>query len=196
MPAPHLFWLIIWGLYLFGIYSPRIQAFRKIKVSSEHTRFFDAFLDFAAFVAWQVLPLLYIFTDWFKFADYELPDWAFWPGGLSMFAGFWGLLVSYNTLGHNWSPKIDIREGQRLVTTGIYGRIRHPIYAAIWLWAFANLLLLHNWIAGPSLLVVFPVLYFTRVPREETMLKERFGKAYMDYAARTGRLLPRRKNQQ
>ncbi|MHC4708716.1 MAG: isoprenylcysteine carboxylmethyltransferase family protein, partial [Planctomycetota bacterium] len=62
--------------------------------------------------------------------------------------------------------------------------------AAHWLWAIAQLLLLHNLIAGPAMVVTFLPLYITRVPREEQMLLKHFGRQYRDYMTRTGRLIP------
>jgi protein-S-isoprenylcysteine O-methyltransferase Ste14 len=50
---------------------------------------------------------------------------------------------------------------------------------------------LHNWIAGWSHLAGFLPLYLFRVPREEQMMREQFGKAYQAYMAETGRVIPR-----
>ncbi len=192
LPPVHVFWLIVWAVYLFGVYGPSARRFRRSRIAEEHTRLGDALLDFAAFFAWQVFPLIHIFSDWFSFADLSLPAWTPWLGAVLLAAAFVVLLRAYRDLGASWSPKIDVRESQQLVTDGIYRRVRHPIYAGIWLWALANALLLHNWLAGPSLLVVFAALYFTRTPREEAMMRARFGSEYEAYMARTGRLLPRR----
>jgi protein-S-isoprenylcysteine O-methyltransferase Ste14 len=55
----------------------------------------------------------------------------------------------------------------------------------------AQILLLQNWIAGlASLVALFPI-YVIRVPREESMMVERFGEEYRLYISRTGRILPR-----
>ncbi|MCL6613199.1 MAG: hypothetical protein K6U03_01040 [Firmicutes bacterium] len=59
---------------------------------------------------------------------------------------------------------------QQLVTQGIYGTIRHPMYASQLLWGIAQALLLQNWIAGPAGLAAFLPLYLVRVPREERMM--------------------------
>jgi protein-S-isoprenylcysteine O-methyltransferase Ste14 len=189
-PINHVIWLVIWAVYLFGVYSPSARRFRRSKIAREHTRPADVVLDMATFLSWQVLPLIAIFSGWLDFANTTLPGWTTWLGGALMLASFIILFVSYRELGANWSPKIDVRESQELVRTGIYSRIRHPIYLGIWLWALANPLLIHNWIAGPAMLVVFALLYFTRMPREEAMMLEHFGEAYRSYMAETGRLLP------
>lgn len=78
-----------------------------------------------------------------------------------------------------------------LVTQGIYRHMRHPIYAAQWLWGIAQPLLLQNWIAGLAGLVSFLPVYLYRVPREEQMMLEHFGEEYRSYMGRTGRIIPR-----
>ena len=65
------------------------------------------------------------------------------------------------------------------------------MYAFGWLLGIAQTLLLQNWIAGPSGLVSFALLYFLRVPREEQMMLDQFGDEYQAYMKRTGRVIPR-----
>ena len=47
-----------------------------------------------------------------------------------------------------------------------------------------------NWVAGPSNLVAFTVLFALRVRAEEKMMADEFGDAYTAYTARTKRLVP------
>ena len=68
--------------------------------------------------------------------------------------------------------------------------MRHPMYAAFWLWAIAQALLLPNWIAGPAGLVGFGTLFFLRIRREEEMMIEIFGDEYRSYMRRTWKVLP------
>ncbi len=178
-------------VYLFGVYGPSARHFRKGRAARSQSRPLDIALDMLVFLAWHVLPWIYIFSTWLDFADYSLPAWAGWIG-VVIFAGALVLLWrAYHDLGHNWSPKIDIVEGQVLVTQGIYGKIRHPIYAGLWLWAVAQPLLLHNWIAGFAFPLCFLILYLVRMPREEKMLQDQFGQEYLDYIEKTGRIIPR-----
>ena len=94
-------------------------------------------------------------------------------------------------LGLNWSVTTELRAQHDLVTSGVYERIRHPMYAAIWLIFLVQPLFIHNWIAGLSGPLAFAVMYFVRVPYEETMMRERFGEAYDAYCKCSGRLFPR-----
>jgi protein-S-isoprenylcysteine O-methyltransferase Ste14 len=151
----------------------------------------EMMLLFAMFPPTLVLPLLYLFTPLMAFADYRLPPLAPWFGAATMVTALWLFWRSHLDLGQNWSVSLELREGHELVTHGVYRFIRHPMYASIWLWAFAQGLLLANWLAGWSLVPAFAAMYFLRTPREEQMMCERFGEKYRDYMRRTGRLFPR-----
>ena len=142
-----------------------------------------------------VLPLAYSVTRWLDFADYGLPPRARARAaglGTVLLAGALGVFWrAHRDLGTNWSPTLEIGAAQTLTTTGIYGAIRHPMYASQLLWGLAQALLLPNWLAGPGGLVAFLLLYLLRVPPEERMMRDHFGDAYQAYCARTGRILPR-----
>ena len=78
---------------------------------------------------------------------------------------------------------------QRLVTTGLHARIRHPIY-------LAHLLMLTAWTLGSGLTVLF-VLWatailtgFFMVRAEDAELERRFGDAYREYKRRVPAVLP------
>lgn len=143
----------------------------------------------------QVIPLIYIFSSWLDFADYRLPTTAGlvvgWTGATIFAVALWLLWRSHADLGRNWSPTLQVREEHSLVTRGVFGHIRHPMYAAHWLWAVAQALLLQNWIAGLAMMAAFLPLYLHRVTREEQMMLEHFGDEYRSYMNRTGRIVPR-----
>ncbi|MBI2862633.1 MAG: hypothetical protein HYX89_07425, partial [Chloroflexi bacterium] len=126
-------WLAGWGLYMFGIYAPYTRRFRRQQIAQERTRPLDIVLDMTTFIAWQVLPVIWIFTGWLELADYRIPMPFRWLGSVGFASALVLLRTAYRELGQNWSPKIDIRQGQNLVTTGIFKHVRHPIYAGIWL---------------------------------------------------------------
>jgi protein-S-isoprenylcysteine O-methyltransferase Ste14 len=138
-----------------------------------------------------VLPILYAATNWLDFANYTLPAWAGWLGAALIVGAVFVFWRAHADLGLNWSPTLEIREKHTLITRGIYSVIRHPMYASQLLWSVAQILLLQNWIAGFSSLLVFFPFYFMRVPAEERLMLEQFGDQYRSYMQKVGGVFPK-----
>jgi protein-S-isoprenylcysteine O-methyltransferase Ste14 len=83
-----------------------------------------------------------------------------------------------------------VREQHRLITQGVYRRIRHPMYSALTLYSIGQALVIPNWVAGPSNLIAFAILFALRFRAEERMMVEEFGDEYAAYSARTKCLIP------
>ncbi len=185
--------LDVLAVYLFFLYISNGRQPRPVQTRKLHFNRMDLFLS-----ALSDLPLLislvYIFTPWLDFADYRLPLWFSVTGVLLFIVALLLIGKAHSTIGHNFSPRMEIGDKQTLVSDGVYHYIRHPIYAGFWLWSIAQPLLLHNWIAGFAMLAAFVPLYWMRVPREEQMLLAHFGEAYRNYMQQTGRIFPRIKH--
>ena len=136
-------------------------------------------------------PIIYAATNWLSFADYQLPTWAGWLGVLLLAGAVFVFWRAHADLGLNWSPTLEIREKHELITRGIYGVIRHPMYASQWLWVLAQPLLLQNWIAGWLNLIIFVFFYFLRVRAEEQLMIEQFGDQYRTYMQKVGAVFPK-----
>ncbi len=170
--------------------SVHTGRYRTLKTVLDRKTLLDVVLLALAGVA-MLVPLVYVFSSALDFADYPLPGWLGWVGAVLFGVAIWLLWRSHADLGRNWTPTLGLRDEHRLVTGGIYRFIRHPMYAAHLLWAVAQALMLHNWIAGFSFLIVAVPQYLLRVNEEEEMMAEQFGEAYREYMERTGRLFPR-----
>jgi protein-S-isoprenylcysteine O-methyltransferase Ste14 len=94
------------------------------------------------------------------------------------------------TLGRNFSRTVEIKEGQRLVTSGPYRRIRHPAYTGMVLIYIGLALALGSWLGGilAAVLILSATLYRIRV--EEPVLVGAFGEEYKAYMQRTWKLFP------
>ena len=137
-----------------------------------------------------IIPASYVFANMWRFADYTFQPWQAWAGLGIFSASLWLFRLTHRELGRNWSVTLELRDQHVLVTKGVYGRVRHPMYAAFWLWALAQAFLLQNWVAGPVGLIGFGTLFFFRVRREEQLMIETFGKEYRDYMTKTYRIIP------
>jgi protein-S-isoprenylcysteine O-methyltransferase Ste14 len=185
---------IIWAVGLVAwvaIRAPHQRRARKIKTVNDSRTTADRTALGAATMGLSLIPLIYVATGFPAFADYAFKPWMGWAG-LLVEAGFLALFyASHKQLGKNWSVSLEIRDRHELVTDGLYRYVRHPMYSSFWLWAIAQFFLLPNWVAGLAGLVGVAILYFFRVGKEEAMMRQTFGQAYDDYAARTGRVVPR-----
>jgi len=138
-----------------------------------------------------ILPLITIFSSWLSIADYRIPVSCGVIGIVIFICSLWLLWRSHVDLAENFSPSLFIRNRHKLVSSGVYKRIRHPMYLAFWLWALGQALLIPNWIAGPLGLIAFFLIYSFRVEQEEQQLIDYFGDQYREYQKKTGRLLPK-----
>ena len=171
-----------------GVFDRRTK---NVETTINKTDSRDRLLIVIMLIGGILLPLIYLFTPLLSFANYRLPGFVPWVGVVVMVAALWLFWRSHADLGRNWSISLEIRKGHQLVTHGVYRYVRHPMYAAIWLFSLAQGLLLANWTAGWSACVAFAIMYFVRIPREERMMSEFFGEEYRDYMRRSGRVFPR-----
>lgn len=141
-------------------------------------------------VALVVVPAVAILTNWLDVADYPLHPAQGWLGAVVMVAFVWLFHLTHAQLARNWSITLELRENHRLVDTGLYAHMRHPMYTSFWLWGIAQALLIPNLIAGPAGLLAVAWLYWSRIGNEEAMLRSHFGAEYDAYCARTPRLIP------
>jgi len=95
-------------------------------------------------------------------------------------------------LGRHMTPAIQVQEDHRLVQDGPYRYVRHPVYTAILLGG-SGLSLLYLSAALALIVLLLGGMALQRARLEEELLStpEAFGKSYREYAARTGRFLPR-----
>ena len=175
----------------FVIRTPYIKAHHRLPIRANRKTRTDTALFVGVSLGGFVIPLLYVFSPVFSFADYSIPLGIGVLGVVVLVVANWLFWKSHKDLGDNWSPTLEIREKHTLVTKGIYRRIRHPMYLSIWLLVIAQAMILPNYFAGFAGLIAFGILYFQRVSKEERMMRQEFGDAYEHYLQRTGRLLPK-----
>ncbi len=99
--------------------------------------------------------------------------------------GLWTL--SANRWG-NFNIRPEVKHGARLITSGPYRWIRHPMYAAI-LIGIAAFLALDPSVARSALFAALVVVLVVKSQREEQNLRAAFAD-YGAYAARTARFIP------
>jgi protein-S-isoprenylcysteine O-methyltransferase Ste14 len=100
------------------------------------------------------------------------------------------ILWVFRSLGNSITPTVQTRAEHRLVTSGPYRYVRHPLYTVGTLFFLALALMADSWfIALMALLALIPLTL--RIPNEEAHLIAKFGEEYRTYMRTTGMLLPR-----
>lgn len=114
-------------------------------------------------------------------------------GFLPYFSGlalmFWGRLALGSMYGVSTSLGAQLYAGHRLVTTGPYARVRHPMYLGAQLAAMGALLIYRNW-AALFAIIMSPGLAL-RARREEEALEAEFGEQGAQYHRRVPAWMPR-----
>ena len=182
-------------VYLFVIEGPHKVRNRRLAPDVSCETPVHILLMLATFAGMHIVPTLYVFSPWLDFADLAPRPLVRAAAGVLGAVVLGGALLlfwrAHRDLGDAWSPTLELRGGHKLVTGGVYHVVRHPIYAACWMWGVAQSLVLQNWIAGPAALVLFLPVYLYRIRHEERMMIDAFGDEYRDYRGRTGRVIPR-----
>lgn len=184
---------LVWFAGLVGWYVIRHPFARKAKKIAVSKSLFDPresiLLAFAS-LGLFLIPGLYALTGFPASLDRPFIAAIAWLGLVPLCASLWLFRRSHVDLGRNWSVSLEIRQHHTLVKTGVYRHIRHPMYTSFFLLGLAQMLLLPNWLAGPSGLIGVAILFVFRVRREERMMLQMIGDEYRAYIATTKRLIP------
>jgi protein-S-isoprenylcysteine O-methyltransferase Ste14 len=112
-----------------------------------------------------------------------------WVGVVLFAAGgvlrIWPVFV----LGRRFSGLVAIQPGHTLVTTGVYGVIRHPSYLGLLVSSLGWALAFRSGVGVLLVALLIPPL-IARIDAEERLLRTQFGAEYDAYFRRTSRLIP------
>lgn len=107
-----------------------------------------------------------------------------------MIVGIVSTGVAQGAMGRSWRIGVDPEERTELVTDGMFGLVRNPIYTAFFITLFGLVLLVGNAIAIASLAASVIALEVQVRMIEEPYLVKTHGESYKDYAHKVGRFLP------
>jgi protein-S-isoprenylcysteine O-methyltransferase Ste14 len=146
---------------------------------------------------WIFIPIVIIslldgylpaYTDRVEFGVLD-GDTVRWVGVVLFALGgvlrIWPVFV----LGNRFSGLVAIQPGHTLVTTGIYGKIRHPSYLGLLINMIGWAMVFRSGVGLLLAALMIPILH-VRMQAEEALLRAQFGSEYEAYYRRTARLLP------
>jgi protein-S-isoprenylcysteine O-methyltransferase Ste14 len=135
-----------------------------------------------------LIPLISYF--YMKKYNYEIPEAIRNLAPLIMLLALICIIQTSYDLGNEYSYTLQVRKNHKLVTTGIYKYIRHPMYFCGLLFIIAQSLLIPNLIGNISNLIVMFVFWNGRIQDEENMMIKEFGNKYLKYMNNTKSVIP------
>ena len=116
-----------------------------------------------------------------RFQWIVLPEWAVWLAAAFYLLGYslYGVVLRENTY---LSRTVEVQEDQKVIDTGFYGIVRHPMYTATIILFLSMPLVLASPISFLIMLLYIPLIA-KRIRNEETVLEEGL-KGYREYKQR------------
>ena len=105
-------------------------------------------------------------------------------------AGIAATVYAQLDMGDSWRIGLDVNETTTLVHTGVFGRIRNPIYTAMFTFGIGIVLVTPNLVAGAGLILLIATIELQVRRVEEPYLLRTHGDAYRAYTASVGRFIP------
>lgn len=106
----------------------------------------------------------------YRYGWTEVPGWVLGIASVIFLASY-GLYAEVMRENAYLSRTIEVQEDQKVVDTGLYGIVRHPMYMATILMFLAMPVILGSWYAA-AVMLVYPVVIIARIRNEENVLEE------------------------
>lgn len=124
----------------------------------------------------------------FRFGWTHVPIWLVCLAAVLQLAAY-GLYAEVMRENAWLSRTVEVQENQKVIDTGLYGIIRHPMYTATILLFLAMPLVLGSWVSF-AIMLLYPVVIVFRIRNEEQVLETGLA-GYREYKQRVRcRLLP------
>lgn len=118
---------------------------------------------------------------------------AVWIQAVGMIVATAGIVATVHSqleMGDAWRIGVDERETTMLVDTGVFARVRNPIYAGMFVFVIGMALVTPNFVAFAGFLLLFVSIELQVRRVEEPYLLQKHGHVYGAYAGSVGRFVP------
>jgi protein-S-isoprenylcysteine O-methyltransferase Ste14 len=178
----------MWQIMVFFLGSLVIVGFSRRVFEDLRSHGFFRFLAFEA--VWAIVTINA--TWWFQdvFSVRQIVSWLLLFGSLGLaISGFTLLRTAGKAASRRPSTNFAFEQTARLVTTGPYRYIRHPLYTSLILLAWGAALKSGSLVSIFFSLLATGFLYYTALMEEDENL-ERFGESYAEYMTSTRMFVP------
>jgi protein-S-isoprenylcysteine O-methyltransferase Ste14 len=178
-PAVWLAFMLYWR-----IKAADTKATQRLEPAGSRILRTVIFLLVIVLLAWPRLPLPWLYD---QILDATL--WTFWLGAVITIAGLLFAVWAREHLGRNWSRSVTIKQDHKLILTGPYRLVRHPIYTGILVGFFGMAIAIGQWRGVVAFALVLLILLL-KLRMEEQWMRAQFGVEYEAYTRRTAALVP------
>lgn len=124
----------------------------------------------------------------YRYGWTDVPPWLTWAAAVIMLLAY-GMYAEVMRENAYLFRTVEVQEGQRVIDTGLYGIVRHPMYTSTVLLYLAIPLVLGSW-ASFCVMLLYPAAIVFRIRNEEAVLTEGLP-GYEEYKKRVKyRLIP------
>ncbi|MBO5930698.1 MAG: isoprenylcysteine carboxylmethyltransferase family protein [Clostridia bacterium] len=124
----------------------------------------------------------------FRFEWSHVPTWLVIVASVILLASY-ALYAEVMRENAYLSRTIEVQEGQKVVSSGLYGIVRHPMYA-VTIWLFLSIPLVLGSFFSLLCFLPYPIIMVARILNEEKVLTEGL-EGYADYKKKVKyRLIP------
>ena len=169
------------GLYISRKHGTKIPWWPSIIKSRDYT----FYLIYICYIALLVNAIISILKEEYIFPLALL-------GFISIFLSTHINFGARRDLARYWTPFASTGKKQKLIKTGIYAKVRHPIYLSGLILSLGFTLIAGN-LYGLLFFILSLSAFVTRIKKEEGELITRFGEEYKEYAKKTSLLVPKLK---
>jgi len=163
-------WLAYWIVSSFGVLKAkrRLPAPGRFRLVAEMV------------VAWWLMASGGLRGTWLatQLLPYSLAQ--YWIGAAVATAGLAFSVWARVHLGKFWSGNVTLKEGHRLIRSGPYALVRHPIYTGLIL-GFLGSAIAIDQVRGVIAVAIVVFSFVRKLRIEEKWLTEEFGEEYLRY---------------
>jgi protein-S-isoprenylcysteine O-methyltransferase Ste14 len=174
--------MVIFGIYMFK-HNPKFLE-RRMKIKEKRKK--QHLIQMIGMLPFLLVYILPGFDRRFGWSDVPFPVALI---GLALvLIGY--LMILYVFITNSYASRVvEVEKEQRVITTGPYALVRHPMYVGVvFFYGITPIALGSYWAMIPSLLII-PILVFRIIDEEKELLENLAG--YREYTQKVGyRLVP------
>jgi len=195
--TPEIVFRIIMGVSFLVLLGIRIHYQKKVLSEEKKFEIQENKLSLVAGSIAALTSITFGFEYLFFYGTFcftyllDYPDWLRWIGVIFLVVGVGLMWWAHYHLDRSFYSLVASKEDQKLVTSGPYRWILHPIYTAYLMTYISGGLATSNLVLTVVPGFFFGLMIINRIPREEALMREAFGQEYIDLEIKTGRLLPK-----